>query len=487
MSTTDNHVERLEIPIKLSFPVIGVSTFEIGRAETVFSEIAEKVGKHFVVMQFKRLPDPPTMKAMAEEARKNQKRGVVIFDTFFHDRMRSNPETMPALKSSLAYLESEGINYVVAGKESLNEEFVYHVDLPAMQGNEIVSLIKLCESNVQEGGVFDEEERSVIANHALGLSHTQMKNVFTYSAYLKYRGEEYLGEIRKEKAHILRDVGLDVLEAIKIENVGGLDKLKDFLNVRKAGWDKDLPVKGVLLAGVPGGGKTLVAKAAAGVLGTTLVRLDIGRFYQKHLGETERQFNRALQTIEQIAPVVVLIDEMEKVFGSSGDGHEVSRRLLGAFLYWLQERKKKIFIVATANRVQSLPPELMRAGRWDRAFFIDLPTHVERQKIFEIHLAKQGADVEAFDMPTLLRSTEGYTGAEIEQAVIDAMYLANAADKPLDNAILVAAVQSITPTSETRREDINEIRRLREQGFYPANEIESEQSGNGRKLAIGGE
>lgn len=312
-----------------------------------------------------------------------------------------------------------------------------------------------------------------------------MKNVFTYSAYLKFKGEEYPGEIRKEKAHILRDVGLDVLEAIDIGNVGGLENLKEFLQIRKAGWDKDLPVKGVLLAGVPGGGKSLTAKAAAGVLGTTLVRTDMGRFYSKYLGETERQFNRALQTIEQIAPVVVLIDEMEKFFGNADGEHEVSKRLLGSFLYWLQERKKKIFIVATANRVQSLPPELMRAGRWDRAFFIDLPSVAERQKIFEIHLAKQKANIAAFDMPTLLRTTEGYTGAEIEQAVIDAMYLANAQDKELNNEALVDAVTRITPTSETRREDINQIRSLRDQGFYPANNFDvQEQNGSGRKLAI---
>ncbi|WP_410743717.1 AAA family ATPase [Citrobacter meridianamericanus] len=486
MSDITQQMDKLEIPIKLSFPVINVSTFELGRAESVFSEIAKKVGKHFIVMPFKKLPDPGTMKAMADEAKKASKNGLVVFDTFFFDRQRANPETLPALKSSLIYLENEGINYIIAGKDVFNEEFVYHIDLPAMSNQEILQLLKTCEDNVQEGGVFESNERVVIANHALGLSHTQMKNVFTYSAYLKYKGEEYLGEIRKEKAHILRDVGLDVLEAIDIGNVGGLENLKEFLQIRKAGWDKDLPVKGVLLAGVPGGGKSLTAKAAAGVLGTTLVRLDMGRFYSKYLGETERQFNRALQTIEQIAPVVVLIDEMEKFFGNADGEHEVSKRLLGSFLYWLQERKKKIFIVATANWVQSLPPELMRAGRWDRAFFIDLPSVAERQKIFEIHLAKQKADIAAFDMPTLLRTSEGYTGAEIEQAVIDAMYLANAQDKELDNQVLVDAVTRITPTSETRREDINQIRSLREQGFYPANNFEvQEQNGSGRKLAIG--
>lgn len=274
MSDITQQMDKLEIPIKLSFPVINVSTFELGRAESVFSDIAKKVGKHFIVMPFKKLPDPGTMKAMVDESKKSSKNGVVVFDTFFFDRQRANPETLPALKSSLTYLENEGINYIIAGKDVFNEEFVYHIDLPAMSNQEILKLLQTCEDNVKDGGVFESNERAVIANHALGLSHTQMKNVFTYSAYLKFKGEEYLGEIRKEKAHILRDVGLDVLEAIDIGNVGGLENLKEFLQIRKAGWDKDLPVKGVLLAGVPGGGKSLTAKAAAGVLGTTLVRLD---------------------------------------------------------------------------------------------------------------------------------------------------------------------------------------------------------------------
>lgn len=483
--------EKLEIPIKLSFPVIGVNTFEMSRAEIVLEEVAKKVGKAFVKMQFKALPNPKAIEKLLSDAQNEAKKGdsechgLVIFDPFFFDRQKANPETLPALKSSLFMMENQGVNYIIAGKDNLNEEYVYHVDLPSMVMSEIHELIKTCEKNIKPEGVFTDDQRGVIANHALGLSHTQMKNVFTYCAYLRYKGEDYMPEIRKEKAHILRDVGLDVLEPLNMKDVGGLENLKGFLMERKAGWDKDLPVKGVLLAGVPGGGKTLTAKAAAGALGTTLVRLDMGRFYSKYLGETERLFTRALQTIEQISPVVVLIDEMEKFFGNADGEHEVSKRLLGAFLYWLQERKKKIFIVATANRVQSLPPELMRAGRWDRAFFIDLPSDAERNKIFEIHLAKQKAALDEFNLDQLVRITDGYTGAEIEQAVIDALYMANAEDKPFGNDVLVKAIDRVTPTSETRKGDIDSIRDLKNQGFYPANTYgENVEQASGRKVAI---
>lgn len=488
VSHTNSGMEKLEVPIKLSFPVININTFELCRAEIKIEETTKKVGKHFVKMPYKLTPNPDELKKFVEEAKKNNcEKGVVIFDSFFFDRQKKNPDTIPALKSSLFYLENEGINYIIAGKEPLNEEYVYHVDLPPMCDSEIKSLLQTCESYINpKESVFSDNERSVIANHALGLSHTQMKNVFTYCSYLKHSNMDYISEIRKEKAHILRDVGLDVLEALDLEDVGGLGKLKEFLVERQAGWNKDLPVKGVLLAGVPGGGKTLIAKATAGVFGTMLVRLDMGRFYSKYLGETERLFNRALQTIEQISPVVVLIDEMEKFFGNSEGEHEVSKRLLGTFLYWLQERKKKVFIVATANRVQSLPPELMRSGRWDRSFFIDLPTTEERDKIFEIHIQKHAGDISQFDLKRLVAASKGYTGAEIEQAVIDALYMANAEDKAFDSEILVSAVGKISPTSETRKDDIDLIRNLGKQGFYSANDYHVEETGNtsGRRLAI---
>lgn len=489
-------LNRLEIAIKLSFPVISINTFELARAEQLFKEVSNSVGKGFAKMKFKALPDPSTLKSIVDEhSKKGHDKGVVIFDPYFFDRVKLNPEVMPALKSTLDYMEQEGINYVVAGKESMSDEFAYHVDLPSMNDGEIKDLLMTCEGFVDESGVFSDDERMVIVNNAKGLSHTQMKNVFTYSAFLRYKGEEHLEEIRREKAHILREVGLDVMESMSLEDVGGLDNLKDFLNVRQIGWNNPaLPVKGVLLAGVPGGGKTLVAKATAGIFGSTLVRLDMGRFYSKYLGETERQFNRALKTIEEISPVVVLIDEIEKFFSFGEGEHEVSKRLLGNFLYWLQERKDKVFIVATANRIHSLPPELMRAGRWDRAFFIDLPTEVERTKIFEIHLNKHQTKVDEFTLMRLVKATTGYTGAEIEQAVTDSLYLlASRNDGETDSVsnderleALLEAIKDITPTSETRKEDIDRIRSLKEQGFYLANAAadKSGAAGPERKVTV---
>ena len=496
MSVPDTNNDRISIPLMLAFPVVAINTFEMSRAIQVVGSAAKERKKTFESMPFKQVPSPDYIKNLAGKADKNG-RGTVIFDQYFFDRSKANPENLPSLKASLATIEELGVTYVIAGRDALSEEFVYHIDLPPMDQQEVIDVLLSAERDVQFASeslagradmtptIFSDAERAIIANHAMGLSHSQMRNVFIYSAYLKRKGHGYLGEIRREKNHILRDVGLDVLEPVAIDTVGGLGPLKEFLNIRKAGWEKNLSVKGLLLAGVPGGGKTLMAKAAAGVFGTTLVRLDMGRFYSKYLGETEAKFTRALQTVEQIAPVVVLIDEIEKFFGSSEGEHEVSKRLLGTFLYWLQERKGKIFIVASANRVSQLPPELMRAGRWDRCFFIDLPSIEERSSIFQIHINKAKANPAEFNLPALIEGSDGYTGVEIEQAVVDALYIANAKDTALSQEILLAALGDITPTSVTRKADIDSIRRLGDQGFYPANTYdEVPGSTMGRQLSV---
>ena len=254
--STQAVIEQLEIPIKLSFPVLCVNTFELTRAESVFEDVAARVGKHFERMPFNKVPSPPAIEELVKKASKEGKKGLVIFDPFFFDRQKTNPDNIPALKTSLVLLENEGVNYVVAGRDSLSEEFVYHITLPSMETQEIIDLLTTCETFIRSSGdIFTAEERKVLANHARGLSHSQMKNVFTLCAYRKFKGLDYLPEIRREKAHLLQDVGLGVLDPIPLDDVGGLENLKEFLMIRKAGWEKSLPVKGVLLAGVPGGGK----------------------------------------------------------------------------------------------------------------------------------------------------------------------------------------------------------------------------------------
>lgn len=474
-SVISSAAEHFVQPIKLSFPVIHISTFESGRAEIIIKEAAKAAGKAFVKMPLKVTPNPNEFKRMVSEAKlglkesKAEFKGLVIFDAFFFDRQRINPENLPALKSSLGELESEGANYIIASKDNLAEEFVYSMELEPMSDSEIFKLIEECSSYITQEELFTQEEKQELANNARGIPYTQQRNVFTLSAFNKFKNTEYLAKVRSEKANILRDVGLDVMQPIEIDNVGGLENVKQFLYERKAGWNKNLPVKGILLAGVPGGGKSLIAKSAASVLGTTLVRLEISKFYDKHLGQTEQQFARALSTIESIAPVVVLIDEIEKVLGGGSDGdHEVSRRLLGRFLTWLQDRPNKIFIVATANKVSALPPELIRAGRWDKSFYIDLPNDLEREKIFSIHLKKYNIPMDSLQATILVNTSVGFTGAEIEQAVVDTLYVAASKDTQANTEMLAAVLNNVVPASKSNGFDSAYMESLKKLGFAPA-------------------
>lgn len=492
-SVISSAAEHFVQPIKLSFPVIHIATYEPGRAELVIREAAKETGKAFAKMPLKATPNPNEFKRMLSEAKLGAKesktdfKGLVIFDAFFFDRQRINPENLPALKSSINDLESEGANYIIASKEYLAEEFVYSMELEAMSDGEIFKLIDECASYITDKQLFSQEEKQELANNARGIPFSQQKNIFTLSAYYKFKNTEYLTKVRTEKANVLRDVGLDVMQPIDIENVGGLENVKQFLYERKAGWNKDLPVKGILLAGVPGGGKSLIAKSAASVLGTTLVRLDISKFYDKHLGQTEQQFARALSTIETIAPVVVLIDEIEKVLGGGGDGdHEVSRRLLGRFLTWLQDRPNKIFIVATANKVSALPPELIRAGRWDKSFFIDLPNDMEREKIFLIHLKKYNIPVDPLQTSNLIATSVGFTGAEIEQAVVDTLYVAASKETHPTTEMLTTVLNKVVPASKSNGFDSVYMESLKQLGFSPASTNVQEQvvQSSGRQINV---
>ncbi|TNC80261.1 MAG: ATPase [Oleiphilus sp.] len=480
-------------PFKLTYPVINVRTHEVGRAEIYCKEIAKRVNKAFTKMPFKAVASTNTLEelaktALADEGRSRHKEydGVIIFDPHFHERQLTQPHNLSTLRDSTFYMENKGINYVIAGREALKHEFVYHLELPSMPVGEVVELVKESEQVIDDrNAIFSEQERNTIAHRALGLSRNQMKNLFVGSAYLKKNGMDYLEDIDRMKAHILSDSGLEIMQPCPLEAIGGLHLLKDFLVQRQAGVELDIPMKGILLAGAPGCGKTLSAKAAASIFGVGLINLDMARFYSKHLGETEQRFYQALKVIEQVSPCVVLIDEVEKYFGQTQGEHETTRRLLAMFLHWLQERKSRTYIVATCNRVSALPPELMRSGRWDRSFFVDLPTSEEREKIFQIHLEKHQIDYDGFNMSRLIRASDEYSGADIEQAVVDARFLAHAQQKDVDEETVLQALKDITPVSETRREDIEAIRALRNQGFYCANENGSSYALHSRRKVSG--
>ena len=228
--------------------------------------------------------------------------------------------------------------------------------------------------------------------------------------------------------------------------------------------------RGILLVGVPGAGKSLCAKAVATEWTLPLLKLDPSRLYNKYIGETEKNFRRAMDVAERMAPVVLWIDELEKAFAEGGDGDGgVSTRVLGTFLSWMQERQGDVFIVATANDVERLPPELLRKGRFDEIFFVDLPDADTRQAIFRIHLQRRGHPPDAFDTRALALAADGFTGAEIEQAVIGALYSAFADDAPLAQSALLDEVRRTRPLATVAAERIERLRRWAHGRTVPAN------------------
>jgi hypothetical protein len=258
--------------------------------------------------------------------------------------------------------------------------------------------------------------------------------------------------------------------------IGGFAKLKDWLASARVGFTAEARAmnlsapKGVLFVGVQGCGKSLAAKFIAREWGLPLLKLDAGRLYDKYVGESEKNLRRATALAEAMAPVVLWIDEIEKAFAqttsSDADGG-VSQRLFATFLTWLQEKKDEVFVVGAANDLMRLPPELLRKGRFDEIFFVDLPTEAERGAIFRIHLALRKLDAAKFDVVSLAQASEGFSGAEIEQAVISSLYRCLQQKQQPSTETIAAALYATVPLSVSRAEDVARIREMAVQRFRP--------------------
>ena len=257
--------------------------------------------------------------------------------------------------------------------------------------------------------------------------------------------------------------------------MGGLRNLKDWLEKRKNLFIGDLEnkgidiPKGVLLLGVQGSGKSLAAKSIAGTWGIPLLRLDFGTLYNKYYGETERKTREALKTADMMAPCVLWVDEIEKGLASESNDSGTSKRVLGTLLTWMSERKTRVFLVATANDIQNLPPELMRKGRMDEIFFVDLPEKEIRKEILNIHLRKRNMDPLNFDLDVISEACEGFSGAEIEQVIVSGFYSTVGGYMQLNTEILLDEIKKTRPLSVVMFEHINSMREWAKDRTVPAN------------------
>lgn len=312
---------------------------------------------------------------------------------------------------------------------------VINYSLPGREDIKIV-LKSLCESVTRSSKkktpvVYPENDEEII-DAALGMTAFEAENAFSVSMVRTKKFDPAV--IRREKAAIVKKTGLlEVVETnLSLKDVGGLNNLKAWLEARKNCFSMDarayglVPPKGLLMAGLPGTGKSLTAKCTASIFQRPLLRLDVSRIYQKYVGESEDNLRRCLHIAEAIAPCVLFIDELEKAFaGVSSEGDSgVSKRIFGSFLTWMQEKTADVFIVATANDVSGLPPAFLRGGRFDAIFWVDLPDEIQRDEIIRIHLNKVGRNPENFNIPELVLASHNFTGAEIEVWIKEAMILA---------------------------------------------------------------
>jgi SpoVK/Ycf46/Vps4 family AAA+-type ATPase len=319
---------------------------------------------------------------------------------------------------------------------------------------------------------LDANGLDVMAGNLRGLTEEQAERAVSQAIVTRYglTAEIVTDVLHAKKEMLRRSQMLDFVEVSDtLANVGGLENLKRWLEQRRGTWGEQArafglePPRGVVILGVQGCGKSMCAQAIAGEWKLPLVKFDTAAIFDKYIGETEKRIQKVFQVAEELSPCVLWIDELEKVFAGSGTDSSsadagVSSRLLGAFLSWMQERKFPVFVAATCNNVSALPPELIRKGRFDELFFVDLPNQTERKQIFALELARRNRHPGEFDLDQVASAALGYSGAEIQAAVQAALYAAFSSNQPLKTSSLIDALARTVPLSTTRAEEIQQLR-----------------------------
>jgi ATP-dependent 26S proteasome regulatory subunit len=413
---------------------------------------------------------------------KNAIVAILDFEPYFRD-----PVTVRALRDSIPLAKSKGITGVFLGPKlelpvDLQRE-VASVDLHLPDSEELSLLVQVTyEANSKKKGLEQPKglELARLVDSARGLTVDEAENAFALSIV---RAGQFSHEIvAAEKARAVKTSGaLEILAAPAggLENVGGLTAVKDWIRTRGKAFSPEAKAyglpnpKGLLAIGVQGCGKSLICRAAAAALGLPLVRLNVGALFGSLVGQSEANVRQALKTIDAIAPCVVMVDELEKAFAGTAAGKSTDSgtgsRVLGEFLTWTQERESPVFVMATANDVSALPPELLRRGRWDTMMFVDLPTAEERADILKIHLAKRKRSSKGMDLEVLAQAAEGFSGAELEQCITDALFEAFADDaREIKHGDVLAAVKGTVPLSRTMAAQVGSLREWAASRCVPA-------------------
>ncbi|MBC7805601.1 MAG: AAA family ATPase [Akkermansiaceae bacterium] len=470
---------ELENLIRARYPLIYIVSWEEKRVEESIREVCQRRGKKMVVWTFTtgmagNLASKDPIAALDYVINAPDQTVFVLkdFHPFIGDvavtrRLR---DLVYALKQS--YKTVVLLSPLLKLPPELEKEItVVDYQLPTIQDLDrlLESIIQSVRGDTRINVNLTSLEREQVLKSASGLTSIEAENVFAKSLVEKRRFD--IDVILGEKEQIIRKSG--ILEYFRASDsfadVGGMDLLKNWMEQRTTSFNEDakkygLPEpKGILLLGVQGCGKSLIAKSIASLWRIPLLRLDVGKIFAGIVGSSEENMRKAIATAESVSPCILWLDELEKGFAGTqsspfSDGGTTSR-VFGTFITWLQDKKAACFVVATSNDVSQLPPELMRKGRFDEIFFVDLPALPERQEIFNIHLRKRGRDVLKFDTQNLARLAAGYSGAEIEQVVVAALFSAYSDGKrEVGDEDMVQAMRDSVPLSVTMQEGIQKLR-----------------------------
>jgi hypothetical protein len=489
-----NFQTEIETLIRARYPLLYVITSEELRVQNVVVEIAKKRQKKVfewsystgvvpagTSIQSNKNRNPATKDPLAalDQVIEQIEPAIFIFKDFHPFLTKNNFAIVRKLKEIALHLKNSFKTIVLVSPvleiptELEKEITVLNYPLPSRE-----DLSALLDRIIEDVRQFkqvkielDEAGRERLLQAALGLTLGEAENVF---AKIIVKDERLSGddvnEVFAEKQQIIRKNGL--LEYYStgesFANVGGLAILKDWLNKRAAAFTHEarafgLPApKGILLLGVQGCGKSLCAKAVSNQWQLPLLRFDMGRMFGSLVGSSEENVRRAIAVGESVAPAILWVDEIDKAFaGSQGSGATdggTTARVFGTFLTWLSEKTAPVFVVATANDISQLPPELLRKGRLDEIFFVDLPSAEERAEIFRIHIARRQRQADQFDLPALAEASQDFSGAEIEEVINSALYDAFYEQRDITTESVLAALAQTVPLAKTMDEQINRLR-----------------------------
>lgn len=492
--------EELSILIQAQYPLIYLVTSEEERAEQAIASIAQaKLDRSVYTWtltqglvrygQAGQPPKPgtiPPQQAIADAIRQSEPALYIFKDLhpFLHDGTGSAEVVRWLRDAILAFRGTQKTIILMSPIQQVPielEKEVVVIDFPFPSMSELNEVLSRQLVNPRDRRI-STEHREKLLKAALGLTRDEAEKVYRKAYVTAGRlTEAEVDIVLSEKKQLIRRNG--ILEFIEqddtIDSVGGLEELKHWLRQRSNAFTErareyGLPQpKGMLILGVPGCGKSLIAKTTSRLWGLPLLRLDMGRVYDGSMvGKSEANLRNALKTAESISPAILFIDELDKAFGGVGGSGDsdggTSSRIFGSFLTWMQEKTSPVFVMATANRVERLPGEFLRKGRFDEIFFVDLPNAEERQDIFRIHLRKRRRDIDRFDLEQLANVCEGFSGAEIEQALVAAMYEAFAQEREFTQLDIIAACRATLPLSKTMTEQVTALRDWARQRARPA-------------------